>query len=359
MATIAGQKLSSVKQDTEVVKSLVQTEALTSDKATFVTIDRSLLFSQIQLPSIPAASVHFKKTHVGPQISTMSSPDSNIIRNTSSSNTTNPLCNHLMLHRTLDISTRPHCCPADQLYQLQRRNGRTDAHMDLRHCMCHSPRVVKRRRPSSPRRRNTWREEDAPCIPLSGGPAAPMGIPTEEVPAPSGMQLVTARCTLVPSQTPRRPGQRLEQRPTLDDRVERLARLCEESVAIQREQLQAFAGSTQEFSWVSARQAEVTQQMILELREISASNHAMRHAFLAVHGAAPRAPVTTSTGTQAGEEDAPPPDSEGDPPVSSSPPKPPNRRSSQHVPHHGRKSCHRPLHAGFAAVPGDQNGWVR
>uniref|UniRef100_UPI00398E34A4 uncharacterized protein n=1 Tax=Pristiophorus japonicus TaxID=55135 RepID=UPI00398E34A4 len=117
-------------------------------------------------------------------------------------------------------------------------------------------------------------EDDAPCIPLSGEPAATMGIPTEEVPEPSGMQLAMPRRTLVLSQTPVRLGQWLEQRPTLDHRVERLARMCEESVAIQREQLQVFVGFTQKFSQVSASQAETTQQIILELRGISASNHA-------------------------------------------------------------------------------------
>uniref|UniRef100_UPI00398F573F uncharacterized protein n=1 Tax=Pristiophorus japonicus TaxID=55135 RepID=UPI00398F573F len=155
-------------------------------------------------------------------------------------------------------------------------------------------------------------EEDVPCIPLTGEPAATMGIPTEEVPEPSGMQLAMPRRTLVLSQTPWRPGQWLEQRPTLDHRMEHLARLCEESFAIQREQLQVFVGFTS--------QAKATQQMILELHGISASNHAMRHAFLAVHSTAPRAPVTTSTATQVGQENAPPPDSEGDPPVLSSPP---------------------------------------
>uniref|UniRef100_UPI00398F8356 uncharacterized protein n=1 Tax=Pristiophorus japonicus TaxID=55135 RepID=UPI00398F8356 len=157
-------------------------------------------------------------------------------------------------------------------------------------------------------------EEDAPCIPLSVEPAATIVIPTEEVPATSGMQLVMPRHTLVPSQTPQRPDQRLEQRPILDDRVERLARLCEESVAINRAQLQVFVGFTKEFSRVSARQAEAMQQMIHEMRENTASSHALRHPFLAAHGAAPQGSVTTSTSTQADPEEAPPPDSEGDSP---------------------------------------------
>uniref|UniRef100_UPI00398E9065 uncharacterized protein n=1 Tax=Pristiophorus japonicus TaxID=55135 RepID=UPI00398E9065 len=98
------------------------------------------------------------------------------------------------------------------------------------------------------------------------GPAAMSLFLNKEVVGPSGMQLAMPRRSLVLTQTPRRSGQCSQHTPNLANRIEGLTRLCEETVAINRKHLQAFVEFTRDFSCVSARQAEASQQTLMELR---------------------------------------------------------------------------------------------
>uniref|UniRef100_UPI00398E89AF uncharacterized protein n=1 Tax=Pristiophorus japonicus TaxID=55135 RepID=UPI00398E89AF len=211
-----------------------------------------------------------------------------------------------------------------EVTQLQRRIGRPH----LPHCNWSSPRVLRKRRPPSQRRRNLWKRRRMPFVSLKIPAATSSSSSTEEVAGPSDLQQMTPRCT-VPTPTSRRLSQRGRHVPQRADRHECMYRLCMESVAISRELLQAFGGLTGNIARMSARISEDMQLMIREMREQTADIHALRHARLVGDGTALQGAVPPTTSTHASQEEKLPSGSEV-------------VQSEMSSPHHPlRGSCHR------------------